>query len=227
LLILVTGFGAGCGESGERETRPIEVLFSVSRPSGLDFEVLALQAQNADHRFEGRSFETPHLFVMENATQPVRGMFRNLDPENPLTVELIFGTDLVSRQEIPPGACCTVEPGADCSSATETCEPIEAMPMRREIRFEVFSLSAVANIGFSATIGDQFATNITSCSLDGYVCTTPATFYIEDAQEVVSGVFTKFSNQDPTVVLQADLYVDDQLRDTDSGKGDLVVSYDL
>jgi hypothetical protein len=216
-----------CGESGEQETRPTEVLFSITSPTGVKFEVVALQAENADHRFEGRLFEAPHLFLLENATQWVRGIFKNDDPELPLVVELRFGLDLVSRQEIPPGACCAVTPGSDCSQATEVCDEVSPMPMSREVRFEAFSLSSATGIAFSATIGDETNTYITACAYGSAVCQTPSTFFIEDAKNVVSGVFTKFSNQDPTTRFQVDLYVDGRLRDSKSGSGDVVVSYEL
>jgi len=226
IAIILGLFCTACGESGSRETRPIEVLFSVNKPSGAQFEVVALQAMNADHRFEGQVFEAPHLFVMENATQPVQGVFKNRDPELPLTVELSFGLDLVSSQEIPPGICCTIAPGSDCTQATETCDELESFPMTREVVFEVFSRSTTA-VGFSATIGDLEATNLTACTVGSTVCLTPATFFLEDAKDVVSGVFSKFSDQDPTTVFQVDLYVNGSQKESGSGTGDVVVSFDL
>jgi hypothetical protein len=218
---------AACGESGEEETRPAEVIFLVTGPSGVNFEVVALQSENADHRFEGRVFQAPHLFVLENATQSVQGVFKNNDPELPMVVELSFGFDLVSRQEISPGACCTVTPGVDCSKATEVCDDVTPMPMNLEVRFEAYSLAPVTNIAFSATIGDENNTYITACAYGSAICRTPATFFMEGAKNVVSGVFTKLSNQDPTTRFQVDLYVDEELRASDSGTGDVVVSYEF
>jgi hypothetical protein len=218
---------AACGKSGEEETRPIEVIFSVTGPTGANFEVVALQAENADHRFEGRVFEAPHLFVMENATQWVQGIFKNNDPEMPLVVELSFGTDLVSRQEIRPGACCTVTPGADCSQATEDCGEVSPKPMTREVRFEAFSLAAVSGIALAVTIGDEANTYITACAYGSAICRTPATFFIEEAKNVVSGVFTKLSNQDPETPFEVDLYVDGTLRARETDTGDVILSYEF
>jgi hypothetical protein len=218
---------AACGKSGEEETRPAEVLFSVTGPSGVNFEVVALQAENADHRFEGRVFEAPHLFVLENATQWVQGIFKNNDPGLPLEVELSFGTDLVSRQEIPPGACCVVTPGADCSEATADCGEVTPKPMNLEVRFEAFSLSGASGIALAATIGDETNTYITACAYGSAICRTPATFFIEEAKNVVSGVFTKLANQDQTTAFEVDLYVAGNLRANETGTHEVVISYDL
>jgi len=223
LLLLSTA----CGKSGERETRPVEVLFYANIPTGAAFEVVALQGENADHRFDGVVFEAPQLFVLENAIQPVRGIFKNVDPELTLVVELAFGTDLVNRQEIPPGVCCTVAPGSDCSQATEVCDEFPATPSEPEIRFDVYSIAGATHVGFSATLGDQVATNITACALGSNICLTPTTFFLEQPQDVVSGVFTKYSNQDPTAVLRADLYIDGVLSESASGTDNVVVSRDL
>ena len=226
-VILVGLLCSACGKSGQRETRPIEVLFYVNRPAGAQFEVIALQGTNADHRFDGRIFEAPHVFVLENTEQPVKGVFRNVDAELPLTVELNFGLELVNRQDVPPGVCCTVAPDSDCTQADETCEDLEEIPMKREVVFEVFSVDEIRHIGFSATIGDLDATNITACSSGSDICLTPATFFLEEAKDIISGVFTKFSDQDPSTVFQVDLYVNGTLRESDSGTRDLIVSLDL
>jgi len=226
-LLVSCGNRGVFGESGGRETRPVEVLFHINRPSGARFEVVALQSANADHRFEGRVFETPQLFVLENATQPVVGIFRNMDPTLPLTVEMAFGTDIANRQEIPPGACCTVGAGRDCTNATPVCDDVATPPARQEIRFEIFSVSGSQNIGFSATLGDQKDTNITACAVASDICRTPAIFFLEDAHDIVSGVFSKFADQDPSSGFQVDLYVNDSVADSGSSTQNVIVSRDL
>lgn len=216
-----------CGESGTREAQPVEVTFSALRPGGASFEVPVIQTANGDHRLVGRAFQSPHLFVLENGEQPVKGVFKNRDPQLPLVVELNFGLTLVSRQEIPPGVCCIVAPGANCATATETCEELEPLPMRHEVRFEVFTPLSPSGTAFSATIGDEKATNITACALGSDVCTTPATFFLEEAEGRVSGVFTKLAGQDPATVFRVELYVDGHLKDSGSGTQNVVVKHEL
>jgi hypothetical protein len=92
----------GCGTSGSSEARPIEVLYYVSGGPGLDFEFVSaadpvcgstgvgIQSPNSDHQFGERIFTTPHLFVLENAHQPVRAVIRNLSPD-PIQVDMFLG----------------------------------------------------------------------------------------------------------------------------------------
>ena len=240
---------AGCGKSGTADYRPIEVLFFVSGPTGTQFQAAAqaqpdcgsdgvgIQAANGDHQFGDRVFLTPHLFVLENARQPVRGVFE-VPPENGIGigVDLFLGTNVqaTTSGEVAPGACATV--GTDTDG---TLQPVVTSP---EIRVEVCAASdqsgasvpceqttADPNVSFFASIGDSKGSNITSCNLRPLTeaCRTPATFFLENAKDSVSAIFTKFSDQDRDVVLRAELYVDGRLRDTQTSKNDVVVQSDI
>lgn len=217
----------GCGKSGERETRPIEVAFRVTRPGGVPFQVAALQAANADHRFGERVFESTHLFVMENARQPVSGTFRNLSTDQSVTIEIYFGDLLMKSEPIPPGACCTVSLDEGCAQANDVCPEPAPISMETEVRFEVFSLSPITGIGFTATLGDESATNVTACAVSGDFCRTPATFFIEEARGSISAIFIKRADQDPDTVFQADLFIDGVLRESETDDEDVVISVDL
>lgn len=249
LAALVAAFLASdCGESGSRDSRPIEVIYYVSGPQGLPFQVLpepipgcaqsaGIQAANADHRFGQRIFRVPHFFVLENALQPVRAVFVNVNdspsPES-MRVDLYFGTNLqATAPEVPPGECVTVtgEPG-------RVPDPV----VGREVRIEVCSRAPDgdrnapcesdypdAGVAFFASVGDIKATNLTSCQILPVAesCRTRATFFIEDAKEVVSAVFSKLGAQDPNSIMRAELYVNGRLEDVSTGSGDIIVQHDL
>jgi hypothetical protein len=89
LMVLAAAASLSCGTSGGSEARPIEVLYYVSGGPDLSFVFVSeadpacgssgtgIQSPNSDHQFGTRSFQTPHLFVLENAHQPVRAVIRN------------------------------------------------------------------------------------------------------------------------------------------------------
>jgi hypothetical protein len=224
---LCATLASACGESGSRETRPAEVMFRVARPSGAKFRVAAIQAANALHLFEDKEFKTAHIFVLEDPYQPVTGIFQNTDPTLPITVEMSIGTQLVSSQEIQPGICCTVGSGRTCDQATATCDAPTSTPGGDEVRIEVVSLSPSANVGFSASIGDNEATNITACVIGADICRTPATFFMEDPVDSVSAVITKAAGENNDIELNAQLFVNGDLKDQASGRGTIVVKHDL
>jgi hypothetical protein len=116
----------GCGTSGPSEARPIEVLYYVSGGPGLNFELVSaadpacgsggtgIQSPNSDHQFGDRIFSTPHLFVLENARQPVRAVIRNLS-STPIQVDMFLGqTQAVGGSDglIEPGECRTIASGS-------------------------------------------------------------------------------------------------------------------
>lgn len=272
---------AACGESGSRATHPVEVLIQVSGIQGTAFTVSGLSAANAAHdlaaamtcisddpgkRQSCRSdadcpgstcaptFVTPRLFVLENAYQPVRGTFRNIDPRNPVRIDLVAGTfshsgDLQSGQYCVIGtdvACIPTDPCVLSLPASEPgalptptpCQPTPT-PVRssgQEVRFEVYSVDSTTSLAFTASLGDLTATNLTSCAISPIAgsCQTPTTFFVEDAEGTASGIFTKIAYQNRDVAMQVDLYIDGTLVDSertkssdDSDDRTVVVSHDL
>jgi hypothetical protein len=242
--------GAACDESGSRPTRPIEVLYYVSGVQGLPFQVLAepvpacgegagIQAANADHRFGERIFRVPHLFVLENARQPVRAVFVNVDdsvdPADAMRVDLFFGLNLQATEaDVAPGECATV--------AGDPLNPPDPQVRPPEVRIEVCSRPPSGNrnapcdsdepdagVAFFASLGDIKASNLTSCQILPVAesCRTTATFFIEDARQIVSAVFSKLGGQDPDTILRAELYVDGNLKDVDTSSGTVIVQQDL
>ncbi len=131
---------AACGTSGDgAEARPIEVLYFVSGGPNLTFEFVAapdancdsdgtgIQGFNLDHQFGDRVFQTPHLFVLENARQPIRAVIRNTS-ELPIAVDMFLGiVQVVGGGDaglIKPGACATIQ------SAPPATTPCKSAPGR-------------------------------------------------------------------------------------------------
>jgi hypothetical protein len=239
---------AACGESGSRATRPAEVLYRVSGAEGTRFRFVSvtdvctnardepitatgIQGANADHQFGDRVFQAPHFFVLENAFQPIRGAFLVPDEETtPIRVDLFLGLELRRGLEISPGDCEIVDTGSPVPQG-----------VGREVRIELCaSLIEIPQgarcgdfpddfVGFFVSFGDRAATNITSCVARpvAEACRTPATLFIERAQDQVTAVFDPLLTENPDAILQAELYVDGVLVDINSGPRNVLVEEDL
>lgn len=256
LACFACGSDSLLGEQGSREFRPIEVLYYVSGGPGIQFRFrqepspsecgstgAGLQSTNADHRFGERIFETPHLFVLENESQPVRAVIENIDDGSglPLDVNLYFGDTLRTRETIDPGECRTV-------GSADPDASLPAQPLGREVRIEICSPDEPADpadtpcvspsgqapppdqhLAFFATVGDLEATNVTQCQMlpVAQTCLSPATFFLEDASDTVSAVIGIFGSQPIGAVLRIELYVDGDAVDVSTGTDDIIVSHDL
>lgn len=241
---------AACGSSDE--SRPIEVIFYVDGLSGTRFAVDAIQARNADHRFPtGRTFEAPFFFVLENALQfesgqGIRGCFRTLPGEAaPITIFLYYGTVFQQRVTLQPGQC--YGPGDDPQNPP-SCEEFDSRDSAcdftgditvpaPEVRFEVCvntgstlcqnaPATGIANLAFTASIGDFDATNITTCSVPeaaASFCTTPSIFYLENPADRLQGIFTKLAGQNPNFFLQADVYVGGDFLTSETNDHDVII----
>lgn len=246
LLVALAFASLSCGSDGGSEARPIEILYYVSGGPDIAFEFASapdvgcgslgtgIQSPNASHQFGDRQFQSPHLFVLENARQPIRAVIRNLSAF-PLQVDLFLGQVQAVGGDagiIAPGECRTI------ASGTLTVIPDQRGP---EIRTEI--CSAVAglgtscleqppapdrNIGFFASTGDLVASNITNCLLNPFLdaCRTPATFFWENPQEQFNAVMSVNPGQNPEgqpkATIRTELYVNGNLRDTASGTEPIV-----
>ncbi len=240
-LIFVVVLGAiSCGTSGggSPHPRPAEALFFVRGVSGTPFQVAALEAENAAHvdLINGvtntTEFQVPYTFVMLNADPVVSGIFRNTDPNLPITVTLVLGFDIANVQEIPPGACCIVTPGAVCVPDPLPCDH-PPPPFGLEVRFNVVSFTSIPpppppQVPFTAAIGDLVnGTDATNCVFSGSTsnCQTPVVFFLEGAQDQVAGVFNKADNSD--FGIHAELLVDGALKSTEVGRTNVIVQTNL
>ena len=226
---------AACGTSDDgSEARPIEVLYYVTGATGQQFEMVAspdatcgslgtgIQSPNVDHQFGTRVFETPYLFVLENAHQPIRAVVRNLSP-NDITVYLYLGLTLqigASEGLIQPGECRTIE------SDNTTNPPITPKPRGPETQVEVCSpkaglvtscldntTSQDRSYAYFATIGDLKASNLTNCILTPILdaCRTPSTFFLENPFDAIAAVMSVNAGQNapgqPDAQIRAELYI--------------------
>ena len=209
-----------CGKSGDRPTRPIEVIYYVSGVSGTRFQVEQLQAANADHRLPDRELKAPSFIVMENALQPVSAVFRNAEGQlDPITVSLFLGNVLRRTVEIAPGTSATVGEGTPVPNV-----------IGPDVRFEISSTTGPENVGFDVSIGDLYDTNVTNCNIRPVAvefCSTPAMFFLEDARETITGIFTKLGGQDEDAVFKVDLFVNGAFVESGSGRDDVVIEHDL
>lgn len=248
-LLLACG---ACGKSGEDPTRPVELLMNVTGAAaavGIDSIESALvthtlprlrtcvagaragQACASGSDCAGARclavYPAPHLFVLQNAEQPVVATLYNLDAAESLRVDMFAGTFLHSA-EIPPGSCCRIGTDEACEPATD-CGPTPAESGPEEVRFEVTAPGSPTGVGFFATVGDFETTYMTACVIAPSLnnCTTPATFFYEGARDHISGVFSKLENQDEDAHLRAELYVDGSLADSGEGGTNAVAADDL
>lgn len=247
LLLALAATTLSCGTSGGSEARPIEILYYVSGGPSLNFAFAdtpdalgcgsigtGIQSPNSDHQFGDRVFQTPHLFVLENAHQPVRAVIRNLS-EQPIQVDLFLGfTQQVGGDAglIAPGECRTIASGPGA---------FQIKQLGPEIRTEVCSPTAGLDvpcvdqppppdraIAFFGSTGDLVATNITNCSLNPFLdaCRTPATFFWQNAQDQFDAVMSVNSGQNPPgqpkATIRAELYLNGNLQQRATGTEPIV-----
>ena len=84
-------------------------------------------------------------------------------------------------------------------------------------------------VGFFISIGDSQSTNLTSCAARpiAEACRTPATVFIEEPKDQVNAVFDTLANENPDAVLRVEMYVDDELVDSSSGKRNVIVRHEF
>ena len=244
---------AACGGGGT-QARPVETLMYVSGGTRLQFEFplgdsacdstgTGIQAPNADHQLDGRIFQTPHLFVMENIQQPVRAVIKNTSPPGSaaLRVDIYLGLNpQVSNVQIAPGECKAV--------VTNNVLPLNPQPSGDQIQVEVCAPNipngldtpcnasppeADSHYAYFATIGDIVASNITNCVLFPILdaCRTPSTFFLEQPRDEVDAVMSVNGGQNPggpvpNAAVRLELYVNGQFEEFQGGV-DPVVSKSL
>ena len=250
-LVTALAFASlSCGTSGGSEARPIEVLYYVSGGPGLAFEFVSaadpacgstgtgIQSPNSNHQFDDRLFATPHLFVLENAHQPVRAVIRNLSAF-PIQVDMYLGlTQEVGGSDgiIAPGECRTIASGSQNFTIkqvgpeirTEVCSPTDGL----SVSCLTQPPAADRFIAFFGSTGDLVASNITNCLLNPFLdaCRTPATFFWQNPQDQFNAAMSVNAGQNPEgqpkATLRTELYVNGNLHESATGT-DPIVGYDL
>jgi hypothetical protein len=181
-------------------------------------------------------------------------VLRNL-ADSPLTVQQLRGlappATTLETQIIPPGECRSVSSFGDQDEIAGVAGPDD---YERDFRIEVCSFArgialptgfrcqdlraddAVGELpsdigaAFLGTIGDLDSSYLTRClQLEGsqqVECRTPATFYMFDPADIIGVAMTRLSGQSDSF-LQVDLYRGDTLLDSNRGRGDVFVRYEL
>lgn len=256
LLAALLLTAAACGTSGDgSEARPIEVLYFVSGGPNLTFEFVAapdascgsagtgIQGFNLDHQFGDRVFQTPHLFVLENARQPIRAVIRNTSTL-PIEVDMYLGIIQVvgggDAGLIQPGACRTIQSAPLTTTPevrgpqvqVEVCSPRNPQTGQQDLSLGCLDNTLDASIGFFATTGDIVASTLTNCLLPPFqeACRTPATFFWERPQDVYAAVATVNPGQSPEgqpkARVRSELYIDGDRMDFSSGT-ETIVEHDF
>jgi hypothetical protein len=241
----------GCGESGSNPVLFPETIFSVTPSGGGVFAVDFVDGGGVRHLFPANvqfSGTSTFVFHILGAPTPFNGRFKRIsggDIEVVLTVAEqpsvgpLFSTNL-------PGCCQTTEQScqscfvdADCAASPTGASCVQTLdippgpgpgPVPRanpDVRVDVCvpfpgtsscSLNGDAGVfgqPFSGTIGDQFITHLVNGS-------APSVYFLTNARDNVSAVVSG-SGQ----LLQAQLFINDQLTDTESGTGDVIIRHDL
>ncbi len=207
-----------------------------------------IQSVDAEHLFP-YTFTAPYLFVIENEEQPVRAVFRNLSDSTPLNVLRVLVLGVLDSREIGPELCRSFTSFSDAEEAVAT------PPVQRgdDVRVDVcsfdrdldlpsgFRCTQAASLGgdptlvdtnavFLASIGDLESTFRTRClqpqGSERNECQTPATLFLNNPKDTVSVVVSPLSNQAERR-FHADLYIDGELRDSDTSLNDVIVTQDI
>lgn len=214
---------AACTEDPS-PTSPSEAQFFISPGTGDRMFVAQVSAANASHVIS-MPLTAPYTIFMENAFPPVQAIVETQDPDAIEDLQLTFGGETVPR---------IAEPGQHFSgcptdlTSSETCVNncpsnlaapcVVPAPGPVEVRFDVFSVPP--QVLFTANVGSINQDHLLSTS------STPASIFLEEAEESASGVFTKF---DSNTSLSVNLYIDGVLRDSATvgpgNTGDAVVQY--
>lgn len=251
-LVAFAAVAGGCGtSSGGIPAEPAETNIYVSGGTGLQFELVSegdttgcppnsgvgIQGPTSNHQFPDRTFLTPHLFVLENAKQPVQAVIRNLDTTSSLLVSITIATNppQQSNVEIPAGACVPVrvtpntvpnpKPGIP-DIAVEVCAPCDGCS---EVDTNVSCVGSPidpisANIAFFSSIGDVDTSNISNClTSQTDACITAATIFFEQPKDQIAAVMQVNPGQAPGFgKIRSELYINGQRVDSSSGGNPIV-----
>ena len=233
LALLATGISLGCGESGSDPALYPEVRFEVRPRAGqakfvveslsadggkilhTEFPDYANPSQPADFSVSG-----VFTFYMVNAPPPYSGRFRATEGE--IEVSLFVLGDMEGIQGQLTGGVVVVPPGAPAPPPGATTSP-------DEVRIDVCSripgqpaCTTTADppgsfgVLFAGTLGDPNITRVTSGP-------TPSVFFLERTKDTVNGVFCS----PPDTTMDIVLMVDREIRDSSSGREDVIVRQDI
>ncbi len=219
----------GCGQSGSDPLQFPEVRFEV-RPSGpATFRVDSLVGGGATHSSVlGQQFSatSAFAFTLENAGGPFEARVTRLSGgEITVTLTVVAVTGQVQVTD-------STGPGKETAvvMATGPAPVVTPGAFHREVRLDVCAPTTGATscgavddpgifgVAFTGTLGDLF----TSHPLSGVA---PSIYFLEGARDSVNAVFTRQAITGD--LLQVQLYIDGQLRQTRAATRDVVIREDL
>lgn len=234
LLVACALWAAGCGTSGSNPPVLPEVQFVVGpQKSGAPVTFTAsLFAGGISHTFPpDMAFTTngPFNIFLEGASMPYGGSFARPADSGDITVQETIvtetGVDQITTQAFTTGTdpvTVVIPQGAPV--------PTTPVPPNPEVRFDVCvpstagqascyagGDSGVPGIAFNGSVGDAFFTHLV-------LGTTPSMYFLEGARDSVNGVF-RANTAGQQLLVQ--MFIDGQLKETESGTGDVVVRKDL
>lgn len=221
-LIAILGVGCG-GTSGSRPTALPEVRFRV-RPSGLTRFTAVMVTNGVTHDFPGTVFtvSSDFDFYFENTAPPYGGTF-TVEPDdhgNFGDIEVILSVTGQTEQTVSADRTThaavvgTVTAGVAPSLEVrfETCVPLPPSTACSAVDDPVFGLP------MSATLGDPFTTRL-------LFTTAPSIYYLDGVRDSVHGVFALEPSNGYKLV--AKLFINNQLQQTQSGDGDVILKHNL
>jgi len=224
-------FADGCGTSGSKPIFFAEVIFQVAptRGGAAMFSVDSIVAGGIEHKLPG-TFTAPFNIVLENAAPPYEGRFIRAG-DSDISVRLIripatglTETDVTDETGIGKDTAVVAATELGVVAATP------AVP-NPEVRFNVcapfdrvsncFPDQGTNGLPFNGTLGDAFVTRLIGASTR-FTPTTPSIYFLEGARDSVNAVL-----RGTGYLLRIELVVNQQIRQTGTGGGDVVVRQDL
>ncbi len=236
LLVACVLCAVGCGQSGSNPPILPEVQFLVGLQNTVAPVTFTASVFTGEivHTFPpGLAFTTggPFSIFLEGASMPYGGTFARAMDSGDITVQ----------ETIVPGAAAGGGGQVTAKAFTTSTDPVSVvlpvgaptptMPVapNPEVRFDVcvptagqsscytVGNSGTAGLGFNGSLGDAFFTHIT-------VGFTPSIYFLEGARDTVNGVFRAGTAGD---VLLVQLFINGELKETESGTGDVILRQDL
>ena len=220
---------AGCGTSGSNPVLFAELRFEVTptQAGSATFSVESLVANGSTFGFPDHTVFTttaPFSFYLEGAAPAYSGAFARVGDAE-ITVRVFRERILVTEDSTDGAAKPIAAVSAVVGQGTPTVTPSAPMQL---VRFDVCAPvvfngacsttgdAGLFGIPYSGTLGDPFTTHL----LNGQ---TPSIYFLPGARDSANAVFRSASTQ----FLEAQLFVDNELRQTASGTTDVVLREDL
>jgi hypothetical protein len=223
-LLVFALAGCGGGKQGSHPEFFPEVRFVIEPLGGQEgttFAVEYIASGDSRHHFrEERIFNAtqPVGFFLDNAAPPYGASFEWLAGAEADIALIVSGRTIqISPERLGPSNDGPVE------IRTNDPSPLAVRTDRPEILFEV---SANPGTLFQGTVGDFFTSYDVGFSVDDderLQARAPAYIFFENARETISAVMRNANGLEITV----DLYINGELKDSDTANKDAIIKRDL